>query len=43
MTCKSDKDATLHVITVMSKGSKWMKLTKTSDLIFLKALLMFDM
>ena len=42
MTCKSDEDVTLHVTTIMPKGSEQIKSTKTSDLIFLKALLMLN-
>ena len=42
MTCRSDEDVTLHVTTIMPKGSEQMKLTKTSDLMFLKTLLIFD-
>jgi len=43
MTCKLDENATLHMTTIMLKGSEQMKLTETSDLMFLKALLMLDM
>ena len=42
MTCKSDEDVTLHVITIMPKRSKQIKSTKTSDLIFLKTLLILN-
>ena len=43
MTYKSDEDVTLHMTTIMPKESEQMKLTETLDLMFLKALLMFDM
>jgi len=42
MTYKFDEDVTLYMTTIMPKGSEQMELTETSDLMFLKALLMFD-
>jgi len=42
MTYKLDEDVTLYVTTIMLKGSEQMKSTKTSDLMFLKALLILD-
>jgi len=42
MTCKSDEDVTLHMTTIMPKRSEQMKSTEISDLMFLKALLIFD-
>jgi len=40
MICRSDWRNTLLVITVIPKGSEWIKSTRTSDFVFLRALLM---
>jgi len=42
MICKSEEDVILYVTTVTSKRSEQIKLTETSDLTFLRALLILD-